>query len=684
MGSKSSCQGKRRGERRRTHASRTRAQRAAIAGTAAVAVAGVSAAPAAATDFTVTNLADGGAGSFRQAVNDSNNGGGNDRVIFQAGLTGEILLTSGQVEIQEALQVVGPGAGVLAIDGNGASRAIYVDAATGVPVTISGLTLRDGSVNGINGGAIYSDDSRLTLSDSVVTGSQAIGGGGGDGGGVSGQDLTILGSTITGNDADGSGGGVYAEDLTIRNSTVSGNSAGADPAGSYSGGGIYVYGDAVIDATTITGNSVLNDDKGAGIGVDGGTAVITGSAISQNIADDDGGGIYVEGSDVSITSSTIAGNIAGPGNQNGSNGGGVYITYGDVTIDRSTVSGNSAGSAGAGIYQGYPASPGELLIRSSTIAFNSTEGSDPLDRAGGISFCCGEGGEALRIFDSTISGNSTTAHSGGIYAWNQNGPTSAYIYNSIVANNSALDGPELRSASPSPNPQSFRVAFSLIENPVGSVTTEAVAGSNIVGVDPGLGALGASGGPTQTLALTASSPAVDKGSSAAVTDQRGNVRPAERSDVTDSAAAGADGSDIGAFELDGLPAPPLPKCQGKTATIVATSATTKGTARADVIVGRGGADRIASGGGADLVCALGGNDRVNLGAGNDRATGAAGNDKLQGGAGNDVLSGGAGGDTLIGQAGKDRLSGAAGKDRLIGGTGKDKLAGGAGKDTQKQ
>jgi hypothetical protein len=68
------------------------------------------------------------------------------------------------------------------------------------------------------------------------------------------------------------------------------------------------------------------------------------------------------------------------------------------------------------------------------------------------------------------------------------------------------------------------------------------------GTNPLLGPLADNGGPTQTMALTPNSPAIDKGVSAGLTtDQRGLTRPIDFSAIPN--APGGDGSDIGAFEL---------------------------------------------------------------------------------------------------------------------------------------
>src|SRR5262249_46962547 len=60
--------------------------------------------------FTVTNLADSGPGSLRQAVLDANAQPGLDVIDFASGLQGTIALTSGPLNITDGLMVTGPGA----------------------------------------------------------------------------------------------------------------------------------------------------------------------------------------------------------------------------------------------------------------------------------------------------------------------------------------------------------------------------------------------------------------------------------------------------------------------------------------------------------------------------------------------------------------------------------------------
>jgi Ca2+-binding RTX toxin-like protein len=222
-------------------------------------------------------------------------------------------------------------------------------------------------------------------------------------------------------------------------------------------------------------------------------------------------------------------------------------------------------------------------------------------------------------------------------------------------------------------------SFSLIEDP-GTGVTETVPGSNITGVDPQLGPLADNGGvyDTETQELAQTSPAVDQGSVTGFVeiDQRLEDRPFDFSSIPNSTAVGADGSDIGAFELQSsdLPPPPTddgggsttpttappvtpPTCKGKEATLFARpgslSRTLTGTNKKDVIVGTTKKDTISAKGGNDLVCAKGGKDTLKGGGGKDRLFGQGGKDLLLGGAGKDLLSGGGKNDTCVGGAGRD-------------------------------
>jgi hypothetical protein len=160
-----------------------RGREAAARAIASGAVLGVGAAlglaPAApAATFTVTNLNDAGAGSLRQAIEDANAAAGADVVTFQAGLTGTIPLTTGQLEITDSVDVQGPGAAVLAVSGTNSSRVFYLyNSSATIDVSISGLTITGGSAS--IGGGVVDFDENLLLDQVVMTGNAATGDGGG-------------------------------------------------------------------------------------------------------------------------------------------------------------------------------------------------------------------------------------------------------------------------------------------------------------------------------------------------------------------------------------------------------------------------------------------------------------------------------------------------------------------------
>src|SRR5262249_46384430 len=66
----------------------------------------------------VTNTNDSGPGSLRQALADANDGD----TIDATGVSGTILLTSGELEITHGVTINGPGAASLAVNGNANSR----------------------------------------------------------------------------------------------------------------------------------------------------------------------------------------------------------------------------------------------------------------------------------------------------------------------------------------------------------------------------------------------------------------------------------------------------------------------------------------------------------------------------------------------------------------------------------
>jgi Ca2+-binding RTX toxin-like protein len=270
-------------------------------------------ASAEAATFTVTNLNDSGAGSLRQGVLDANAASGADQVTFQSSLSGQITLASQLPNINDPLDVVGPGAGRLTVSGNNNSRIFYMRPTVhGTPVSISGLTLTAGKTSVSDpvqgrGGAIFSKYAKLTVENAVISNSAGTGFGGGieNGNGS----LTVRDSTITGNSA-ARGGGIStrhdeAATVTIENSTISGNQA------IYNGGGLWFenpFGVAQLTArgATIAGNQVTktgsNFYAGGGLFTNGPGGTLVNTIIADNTAQGRPD-VYTEGSSATVNAS---------------------------------------------------------------------------------------------------------------------------------------------------------------------------------------------------------------------------------------------------------------------------------------------------------------------------------------------------------------------------------------------
>ncbi|MDX1998744.1 MAG: choice-of-anchor Q domain-containing protein [Thermoanaerobaculia bacterium] len=297
-----------------------------------------------AATFTVTNLNDAGPGSLRQAINDANGAAGADTVVFDAGVTGTITLTTGQLSVADSLTINGPGQANLTVSGNDASRVFYLYSASAqINVTISDLTISDGAA---------------TIGAGIILGSEI---------------LALDNVTIQNNVASGDGAGLWATgmalSLTITDSVITGNQAGDD------GGAIYIDdtgGPVLIQRTQITGNSAAGNGGGVYLYDTDTPVTIEDSTISGNTATLDGGGIYSYDTDatgtITVRRTTVSGN-------NGTRGGGIYL-YGpdtDVFIENSTISGNQASLNGGGVYLYFVYAP-TVNLDHTTIASNTATG----------------------------------------------------------------------------------------------------------------------------------------------------------------------------------------------------------------------------------------------------------------------------------------------------------------------
>ncbi len=331
--------------------------------------------------------------------------------------------------------------------------------------------------------------------------------------------VSIAGLTIGGGETPGSGGDIEYEPLS-------------EPS-----------------ALTIT-NCVVTEGSaeefGGAISTGGIPLTIRSSMIAESEAED-GGGIIAGGfhGPVTIEDSTIADNEASV-----EQGGGLLLQSEtgshDLIVD-STIVGNSSAQDGGGLFMRLR--PGTTV----TVA-NSTVTENKAGRGGGLEFVDESGGAGVTVEDTTIAANfGGTAFpndAGGLVSFDNTIPE--HLTDTIVAD--SLGGAVDMFGR-------WASSFSLVEVPGPAELSEAIAGSNIIGVDPRLAPLAANGGPTETMALPPGSPAVNKGGGALAIDQRGGPRPVIYPGVPLSSAPGADGADIGAYELSSPPGtggPPPP------------------------------------------------------------------------------------------------------------------------------
>ena len=244
-----------------------------------------------ATVIVVTNTNDSGPGSMRQALAVANDGD----TIDATGISGVINLTSGELLVETSVTINGPGADVLAVDGNMISRGFRIPV-SGKTIAISGFTIRNGHAGNAGGGIDNENNDTLMITNCTVSGNTA-----GLGGGMfNGGPLTIGSITVSGNSA-ANGGGIYNSGggtATITDSTFSGNTAS-------SGGGVFNIGTFTITNSTLSNNSaslgggVFNNetlqigDTILNMGASGANISDFGTVTSlgYNLSSDNGGGV---------------------------------------------------------------------------------------------------------------------------------------------------------------------------------------------------------------------------------------------------------------------------------------------------------------------------------------------------------------------------------------------------------
>jgi predicted outer membrane repeat protein len=217
---------------------------------------------------TVTSTADSGPGSLRDTIASAASG---DIVVFNLALPTTIGLTTGSIGIATSITIAGPGANLLTISGSNKSNVFGV--ADNITVTITGITIANGTdVFGGGGGGIIGSGT-LALTNCIFTNNKTV-----DAGGairMLNGSLSVTNCTFNNNTTTNGGGGAIANvqqgTLSVTNCTFSKNTA-------LFGGAIDNETDAAVSVT----NCTLSANSTSGIAVSLGTLNIQNTIIADS------------------------------------------------------------------------------------------------------------------------------------------------------------------------------------------------------------------------------------------------------------------------------------------------------------------------------------------------------------------------------------------------------------------
>lgn len=383
----------------------------------------------------------------------------------------------------------------------------------------NGGNFNNGAGSNAKGGSIYFEGGTLNVSGSRIDNSAANGGKGGD------QDQN--GQTNGGFGGFAQGGGVWVGvggTVTINNTTFEstaangGNSGtggnGSEPAGPADGGGLYSLGNVTVTNSTFHLSGATGGNSGDTFG-----STCLGGHTSLEAGGARGGAIFADGGSLIVDTATFANNFAigGNGGNGGQNDGGLNC---------------GAHGKGGFAYGGAIANNAATVnVKHSTLSLNNAQAGNTGVNTPGVNK------PPQPVAEGT---------GGGIRV----GPGSVTLENTIIAVNTAANGLGDTTGAPTPGPNVDGAVTSNGHNLLG-IATEATGFTgpgDQTGANPMLAPLADNDGPTQTMALTPGSPAIDAGVAAGASfDQRGKPRTYDDPGVAN--AATSDGTDIGAFEL---------------------------------------------------------------------------------------------------------------------------------------
>jgi hypothetical protein len=397
--------------------------------------------------------------------------------------------------------------------------------------TLENSTLRAGSSTNqgaggfAEGGSVWlgsGSNSTLSITGSTLADNKLIAGNGGHGGNADGGSVLDKGSTtitdsFLSDDRLTGGGG----DITRSVAGVT------DVGGDAIGGGVFSL---VGSPLTISGSNLSGNTLQGGLGtLNNSNTTIAGDVGGQVF----GGGVFA-GGQTNISSSSIQVNT---------------ITGGNGTYDSGTVEGTIGGSAfGGGVYFNPGNTSAPILIIASTLSGNSVTGGSgsggsatPGGAEGGGAFFAGGAGDA--IINSTIAGNqvngATLGFGGGLFLSGGTNPASTVLINDTVADNSAngtdSSGGGIANLGATVDMFNTLVALNSASNSQDYLGDVSNNNDDLIGIangstgfstshgdqlgntssplNPELSTLASNGGPTDTIALLANSPAINAGDS---------------------------------------------------------------------------------------------------------------------------------------------------------------------------
>ena len=350
--------------------------------------------------ITVTNNANGGKGSLRQAIKKAQSG---DTIKFDSSLSERTITLTRFIGIQKSLIIDGSDAPGLTISG-GKQTNLFRLGKENESLTVQNLTLADSYYRATAGGAIWAIDNSM----------------------VNIQNVNFFNNVSDGAALHGQAGSV----ITVTNSIFDGNDGAKISGKSYSAGAIslFAYGSLNIK------NSVFTDNKGFG-----------------------GGALRVTSSDLIVEDSVFIGNDSTTGADKSfvpiaGGGGAIYLDAASVPNDPRFYQGELKGETEGGIFKvsnsrfernrgagqggaimawGY--NQDKIIIEDSEIINNEVIKNRAGMAQGGGLWLMGFG----EIDNTTIANNKSTNVGGGVYVW---GETPTTISNSDFSGNQAKNG----------------------------------------------------------------------------------------------------------------------------------------------------------------------------------------------------------------------------------------------------